>query len=301
MPGPHASRHRGAILLAAFVTFLWSTSWVLIKLGLAERLPPLPFAGLRYALAALCLAPFALLPRANRERLRRLDGRGWRSLALLGLLFIAVAQGAQFAALALLPARTVSLFLNLTPVLVALASAASIGERVAPRQWAGTLVASAGVCVTFLPGAFREVSAAGLAAALVSLAANAAASLLGRKVNRGEGALPPLLVTFASISIGSAALLAAGTALQGLPPLGGRELLLIGWLAVVNTALAFTLWNRSLAVLTAVESSVLNGLMLPQIVLLAVVVLGESLSARQAVGLALVAVGTLVVQLPRPR
>lgn len=283
------------------MTFLWSTSWVLIKLGLAASLPPLPFAGLRYALAALCLAPFALLPRANRDRLRLLDARGWGALALLGLLFIAVAQGAQFAALALLPARTVGLVLNLTPVAVALGSAAAIGERVAPHQWAGTLVAAAGVAVTFLPDSFREVSAAGLAAALVSLAANAAASLLGRKVNRGEGALPPLLVTFTSISIGSAALLAAGVALEGLPAPGGRELLLIAWLAIVNTALAFTLWNRSLAVLTAVESSVLNGLMLPQIVLLAVLVLGESLSAKQVVGLTLVAAGTLLVQLPRPR
>ena len=44
---------------ALFVTFLWSTSWVLIKIGLQD-IPALTFAGLRYGLAFLCLLPFLL-------------------------------------------------------------------------------------------------------------------------------------------------------------------------------------------------------------------------------------------------
>ncbi len=65
-----------AVLCALLVTFLWSTSWVLIKVGLRD-LPVLTFAGLRYALALLC--PFALPPRARAE---------WRALtrADLGML-----------------------------------------------------------------------------------------------------------------------------------------------------------------------------------------------------------------------
>ena len=49
-------QHALAVLQALFVTFLWSTSWVLIKIGLDDLdLKPLSFAGLRYALAALIL------------------------------------------------------------------------------------------------------------------------------------------------------------------------------------------------------------------------------------------------------
>ena len=44
------AEHRNALLQALFVTFLWSTSWVLIKLGLRD-IPALTFAGLRYGLA----------------------------------------------------------------------------------------------------------------------------------------------------------------------------------------------------------------------------------------------------------
>ena len=46
--------HHLPALQALFVTFLWSTSWVLIKFGLQE-IPAIGFAGLRYALAFLLL------------------------------------------------------------------------------------------------------------------------------------------------------------------------------------------------------------------------------------------------------
>ena len=293
------SGHVAAVATAGFVTFLWSTSWVLIKAGIAADLPPLPFAGLRYAVASLCLLPFALGPAPNRSLLKALDRAALGRLALLGLLYISVAQGAQFAALALLPANAVSLVLSLTPVVVALGSGALLAERPSPLQVAGTAVAVAGAATYFLPGDAAALPAAGLAVALVALVSNAASALLGRKVNR-EAGLPPVLVTFVSMSIGAVVLLAGGVAVQGWPAIGPREAALVGWLAVVNTAFAFTLWNRSLRVLTAVESSVLNGLMLPQIALLAVFVLGETLTARQVAGLVLAAIGALAVQLRRP-
>ena len=55
------TNHTKAIWQALLVTFLWSTSWVLIKFGLGE-IPPLLFAGLRYGLAALILLPWLLRP-----------------------------------------------------------------------------------------------------------------------------------------------------------------------------------------------------------------------------------------------
>ena len=65
----------------------------------------------------------------------------------------------------------------------------------------------------------------------------------------------------------------------------------------MRTALAFTLWNRTLRVLTAVESSIINSTMLIWIPLLAVAFLGETLSTKEAAGLALVGAGTVLVQL----
>ena len=64
-----------ALLQALFVTFLWSTSWVLIKRSLAE-LPPLLFAGLRYTLAAVVLLPGVV---RHRSEVRALTRANWAS------------------------------------------------------------------------------------------------------------------------------------------------------------------------------------------------------------------------------
>ena len=73
------------------------------------------------------------------------------------------------------------------------------------------------------------------------------------------------------------------------------------WLAVVNTALAFTLWNLTQRTLSAIETSIINNTMLIQIAILAWLFLGERLSVRAIVGLALAAIGTLIVQLRRAK
>ncbi|MCA9978373.1 MAG: EamA family transporter, partial [Anaerolineales bacterium] len=61
------SAHTRAVLTALFVTFLWSTSWVLIKIGL-QNIPALTFAGLRYFLAFLLLLPLLYTRRATAWR-----------------------------------------------------------------------------------------------------------------------------------------------------------------------------------------------------------------------------------------
>ncbi|HET7012235.1 MAG TPA: DMT family transporter [Anaerolineales bacterium] len=289
-----------AVLQAVFVTFLWSTSWVLIKVGLQSDLPALTFAGVRYSLAALVLAPWVLLHPKMRASMRGLSRRTWARLAIYGLILYTLTQGALFLSLSLLPANPVSLVLNLTPVLVAGVTTALGREQPAAHQWAGVAVAAIGTGIFFLPLGAVPFSTAGLLALLFCLGANAASSLMGRAVNR-QSVVPALIVTFVSMAAGSFTLLAVGLATQGAGTWTPQSWLIVAWLALVNTALTFTLWNRTLRTLTAVESSILNGLMLPQIVLLAFWFLGETLTARQVVGLLLVAAGTVAVQVQRRR
>jgi drug/metabolite transporter (DMT)-like permease len=136
----------------------------------------------------------------------------------------------------------------------------------------------------------------GLVVACVGVLANALSSILGRSVNR-SGQLEPVVVTVVSMGIGGTVLLASGTLVQGLPPLSPVHWAIIAWLAVVNTAFAFTLWNRTLRLLSAMESSIINNTMLFQIALLAWFFLGEPLTGPKVVGMVLAALGTLVVQI----
>lgn len=296
-PADAVRHHRRAVAQALLVTFLWATSWVLIKLAL-PGIPALTFAGLRYTAAWLCLLPFACAPRPRAE-LRRLTRGDWLGLGALGLLFYAVTQGAQFLGLALLPAVTVSLLLNCTTIVVAGLGGLFLRERPGRRQWIGVGIYAAGAAVYFGPGAVPGGEPAGYAVMAVGVLANAGSALLGRAVNR-RAHLPPLLVTVVSLGVGAAALLVAGIATQGLPALGPAEWAVVAWLAVVNTAFAFTLWNRVQRTLTATESTVINGTMLGQIAFLAWLCLGEPITPAGLTGIALAGAGAMVVQL-RPR
>jgi drug/metabolite transporter (DMT)-like permease len=227
-----------------------------------------------------------------------MPGGVWVRLALFGIVVYTLTQGSLFLSLSYLPANPVSLILNLTPLLVAAGSLAIGGERPTALQGLGILVAAGGVAAFFLPVGIVPLPAAGVAALVVCLGSNAISSLMGRAINRRLD-LPPLAVTFVAMAAGSIALLALGLGTEGFGTWKPEHWWIVVWLAVVNTALTFTLWNHTLRTLTAVESSVLNGLMLPQIVLLAYLFLGESLTGRQIAGLVLVGVGTLVVQIRR--
>jgi drug/metabolite transporter (DMT)-like permease len=98
------------------------------------------------------------------------------------------------------------------------------------------------------------------------------------------------------MAIGAGILITAGTVLEGLPTISARAWLIIVWLAVVNTALAFTLWNLSLRRLSALESAAINNTMLIQIAALAWIFLDEPLGLSETIGILLVTVGILLTQ-----
>lgn len=290
--------HLVAVCQALLVTFLWSLSWVLIKIGLHD-VPALTFAGLRYTLAFLFLLPL-FLRFGGKTVLKGLSWRDWAGLITLGLVYYALTQGAQFLGLSLLPAVTVSLLLNLSAPAVTLFGIFWLGERPTGGQWAGMALCLAGIGIYFNGALPSGAQLIGLVVMVIGLLANAASSILGRGLNRQQR-FSPLTITTISMGIGGLTLLAAGSSTQPLPDFtNGSWLqsgLIVVWLALVNTAFAFTLWNNALRTLSAMESSLINNTMLAQIAPLAWIFLGEGVTVVQLLGLVLVGLGVLVVQL----
>jgi drug/metabolite transporter (DMT)-like permease len=187
------------------------------------------------------------------------------------------------------------LILAFSPAAVALLGASFLGERLTRGQWLGVCFFLLGAVVYFLPLKL-PLQVIGLVVAAVGMFANSWASLLGRSVNR-SGDLHPLLVTVVSMGIGSFLLLAVGFIVEGVPRLDLSGWVIVIWLAVINTALAFTIWNHTLRSLTAIESTLINNTMLIQIAILAWLFLGEPISAREGAGLIMAMLGVLCVQL----
>lgn len=292
--------HPGAIGIALFVTVLWSSSWVLIRWGLdGEGLRPISFAALRYGLAALLVIAWMLVrePRVG-STIRRMSRPMILRIVALGVLMYALTQGAQFVAIANQPAATTSLVLSWTPLLVAGLAAVSLSELPARRQIAGAVLVVVGAWAYFAGDlGFTRV---GMAAAFVGLGAGVAASLLGRGINRTRQ-LSPVIVTALSMTIGSAILVVVGFAAEGVPEVSAKAWLIIVWLAVVNGAFAFTLWNRSLQRLSAVESAGINNTMLIQIAALAWLFLDETPGIAEVAGIALVSIGVFLTQMSGAR
>ncbi len=280
------------------MTFLWSTSFIIIKWGLVE-IPPITFAGLRYILAFLCFIPFVIKKKYVLE-IKQLKPVQWKKLILLGFIFYTFTQGAQFVGLSLLPSVTVSLMLNFTPILVAIMGIFLLNEKPSILQWSGAILFIIGIITYFIPIALIGNQAIGLIIMFFGVLANAVSAIIGRDINRNKN-ISPIVVTFISMGIGALILLIIGITMSGIPVISLKTWLFLIWLAAINTAFAFTLWNLTLRSLTAMESSIINGTMLIQIAILAWYFLGESISFQEGIGMIVAAIGAILVQIKREK
>ena len=285
--------HLVALLKAFFVTFLWSSSYVLVKVGLTE-ISPLSLVALRYVVASLILLPLALR-RGEGEFLR--DSGNVVKMAVLGLSGYTVAQGLQCVGLFYLPAVSVTFILSFTPLIVAVLGVVALKEYPRLHQLAGMGLVLVGAYMYF-NAPLGGNSLLGVGITLVSGIGWGSYLVLGRLLLvRDE--LDPLGVTAFSMGFGTLLLTLVAFSVEGLPSVSLTGWGIIIWLGVVNTALAFFLWNHALQRLEAFEISVLQNTMLVQIAVLSWMFLGEQLTVAKLIPMALVFIGALVVQLRR--
>ena len=79
------------------------------------------------------------------------------------------------------------------------------------------------------------------------------------------------------------------------PDLGSEQVVLILFLGVVSTALAFTLWHQAMRTLNALHAGVIASGQMIEVPIFALVILGESLTAGRGFGSIIVLAGILVV------
>jgi drug/metabolite transporter (DMT)-like permease len=283
------TRVRG-LLEAFLVTFLWSSSYVLTKLGLQDT-PPLLLIALRYVLASLVLLPIALARGAHRE----LDRDDFMNLALLGVTGYAVAQGLQCFGLFYLPAVTVTFILNFTPIMVLTLNALIEGHRPTTPQIGGALMVLVGA-YTFFGGRIEASDLFGVFITLLSGLGWAVYLVMGRRIFSNRSITP---LAFSAFAMASGTIFIAGSAalFEGLSPISGRSSAIILWLGIVNTAAAFFIWNHALTMIGAYEISILQNTMLIQIAVLSWLFLGEALTIVKMLGMSIVFMGVLIVQL----
>ncbi len=279
---------------ASLVTFLWSSSYVLIRIGL-EEINPLAFAAYRYFLASLILLfPFYLQFRKNKKG--RLNLIRISLFLVLGFTGFFIAQGFQFIGLFFLNSVTVTFILNLTPLFVLALSIVFLNEWPSSFQSIGIIMTLFGVVVFFYDALADFGTVTGVLITLISGVGWAFYIIISRHALAKDN---ESVITLTSISmLFGAFMLLGATGLTGnLVNVSFYGWMIILWLSIVNTAVAFFLWNHALKTLKAIEQSILQNSMLIQISLLAFFFLQESISEFNILGMIIVFSGVLIVQL----
>ncbi|MGJ3264716.1 MAG: DMT family transporter [Salinarimonas sp.] len=284
-------------LLAVVVMALWAACYPLIAVAL-EDAPHLTFAALRAAIGGAALMAIALATGASRPA----TTNQWRwivvaGIGMTGIGYFGMFHGAEFVSPGL--ATVIS---NAQPLIAGLLAALVLGERTGAVGWSGLAIGLAGITVIALPS-FAPATGGG-GTSLIGLGyvllATTGVAVGNIAIKRLANEVAPVMAMGLQLSIGAALL--AGLAILLEDPTSidwtGRFVAALLGLALPGTALAFWLWQITLARL-AVSQAVAFSFIVPVIGLtVGWAFFEETVTALTIVGAALSVVGVYLAAGP---
>ena len=281
-----------AILLGLAFALMWSSAFTSARIIVAQA-PPLSALALRFwisgALAvglARALGQSWRLPRAR-----------WGPVILFGLCQNALYLGLNFVAMQTVEASMAAIVASTMPLLVAALGWAALGQGVRPLGVAGLLAGFAGVALIMGARLSGGADALGLGLCALGALALALATLAVRGASSGGDLL---MVVGLQMLVGAAALTAVALPLESwdvawTPSLG----LAFAYTTLVPGLLATLAWFVLVGRIGALRAATFHFLNPVLGVAIAAVLLGERLGPLDALGVAVVAAGILMVQRSR--
>ncbi|RYB91115.1 DMT family transporter [Nocardioides oleivorans] len=279
---------------AAFV-LVWSSGYISGPAAV-HAAAPFTVLGWRFVIAAVLAAGLALLLR----RPTRMDRATLGRVALVGLVMNGLMFAMMYVAFDLgLGATLASLFHALSPVLTAVLAAVLLGERVSALQVGGFVVGVLGVLLVL----GSDLGHAGGPVAVGIGCLSMLTLSLGTLGQRWIGAQPDLLWSAAvQFAVSAPPMLLLGWTTEGFWPVTDvpRAVVSVLFLAIVNSIVGLVL--LSLLVLRGGSGAAASLFFLspPVTAVLAWLVLDETLSTLQVVGLVVAVVGVGAATRTRP-
>ena len=300
----HSSLARLIYITEAFVaTFLWASSYVLIKWSLTE-MDPISIAYVRYLVGGISLfIIYSLLIKGYKIRsgLKVTKIIVW----LLGFTGFFIAPVFQYWGLDLLTATQVAFLMNLTPLWVLVFGNILMGEKPNTIQSIGIGIVFIGILLYYL----KEIillkwETIGIIVTLTASVSWALYIILTRyhlitntqTLNNEKGYI--IKLTTYSMIIGSVLLTPFSTNFYSnliQYRISINVLMILLWLGVVNTALAYTIWNHSLKYLKAFQASIIQSMILIEVLILSLIFLNESVNILKLSGILVLTGGVILV------
>jgi drug/metabolite transporter (DMT)-like permease len=288
-----------ARLVWLILCLIWGSTWLFIKLGLAD-LPPLTFAGIRFVIACTILFLIIRLRHLQLPRARA----DWLLLAVAGILSFGFNYGLVFWGEQYISSGLAALLQATLPAFgLVFAHLYLPGERLSLTKIGGVVLGVCGVAVVFsnqLAIAGR-LALAGCVALILSAMFAAYSNVLVKKYGKH---LDPAVLAGGQMFFGLLLLLAVGISLEGNPlhfhwtPIA---LVALVYLAVVGSVIAFLLYYW-LVLNMDVTKSMLIALVTPVVaVLLGMLVLNEQIGWRTLAGGAMIMLGIAFIVVRRAK
>ena len=273
------------VLSVVFVP-LWASGFIAGKIATQHMQVPTVLLW-RFVIAALAMGAVALLTRPAMPR-----GRGWVHLGVAALLL----QVGQFSAVYTglshgVPAGLSSLILGMAPLLVGLLTPLLLATRLGPAPVIGLVIGACGVYVVLSDELGGGIGGSVLFPVLGMLSLTAG-TLYQKRFNEGTPVVTSVIVQMlVSLTVTVIAMPFLGAAWLPTDAGGWAS---VAWLGVFNSAGAFALMFLLLRWRSTVYVSSLLNLVPATTALAAVPVLGEPLTVRAVLGLAIALVGMYV-------
>jgi len=279
------------------LSVLWGGSFFFFEI-LLEHWQPLTIVTLRVAIAAAVLWIVVLARRAPLPK----TGKAWFALAVIALLNNAIPFTLIVWGQTHITAGLSSILNATTPFFTVLVAGALLAdERITKGKMMGVILGIMGVVVMIGPevliGGFGSGNVLGQLAVMGAALSYAFAGVWARRFK--EMGITPLIIAAGQTVI--AALLLVPLALAVEAPLGTLQTAgptiwaaMIG-LAVFSTALAYLLYFRLIATAGATNASLVTFLVPISAILLGVIFLSEPFTRPQAIGMALIGLGLLIM------
>lgn len=293
--GPSAAL---TLACCALLCLIWGSTWLVIKWGLRD-LPPFTGASLRFLLAAACMTLLAWGWGA-----RESGGRPpWIAVVAHGLFQFTLNYGLVYVSETSIPSGLVSVLWSVFPLFVALGAHFVLkSERLSGRQWAGMVLAFAGVASLFVTD-IAVIDARALRLGALLLLAPAAVTVSTLLIKQRAAGSSSLLLNRDALWIGGVCLGVGALFWERQAPVlfSARAVASIVYLALPGTVLTFGLYVWLLRYVPAYRMS-LTAFITPLLALFAGAAFGrERIGLHTLFGSALLLSGVLLVVLRRAR
>ena len=284
-------------------TILWSSSLIFAKL-IFDEVGPIVFVALRYTLAT----PFLFLL-AFQRRKKQTPGSfraNWKILLITGVSGPFISQVLQYIGLELTTASDALLLLNLTPIFAVLLASPLLDERITLDKFLGLLIATLGATFIVINASpdlalFSVERVIGNIIVILSTIFFAINGIAGKIAVKSTNtvsttfystlfAVPFIWITagfFENVSV--------------LLTMSIEVWIIILWVALVNTVIAFMLYYESMKHIEASRVQIILNLIAVWGVMMSILVLRETVTLLQILGGVLTIIGVLIAQITQIR